>query len=160
MFINGGADHPLRRLLVVLATMNSTKMVREFDMVGNYDLKPGRSVYDYLLEALLHVPNVNDVLERELTSVGRDFYQMVVPWLVASETSGFDSSLIFFSDGSKGEAVPVLVYIVLMVLSPAFVLGNQLVKWSVCFGDVGDFEALILDRYLIVTDSMDSLKAL
>jgi hypothetical protein len=94
----------LRRLLVVLATMNSTKMVREFNMVGNYDLKPVRSVYDYLLEALLHVPNVNNVLERELTSVGRDFYQMVVPWLVASETSGFDSSSIFFSDGSKGEA--------------------------------------------------------
>jgi hypothetical protein len=46
----------------------------------------------------------NDVLERELTSIGRDFYQMVVPWLVASETSRFDSSSIFFSDGSKGEA--------------------------------------------------------
>jgi hypothetical protein len=54
-------------------------MVREFDMVGVYDLDSVRSVYDYPLEALLHVPNVNDMMERELTSVESDFYQMVVP---------------------------------------------------------------------------------
>jgi hypothetical protein len=35
-------------------------MGRKFDMVGDYDLEPVRSVYDYPLEALLHVPNVND----------------------------------------------------------------------------------------------------
>jgi hypothetical protein len=69
-------------------------MVREIDMVGDYD---------YPLEALLHVPNVNDAVERELTSVGRDFYQMVVPRWVA---------LIFFIDGSKG-----LVYIILVFSS-------------------------------------------
>jgi hypothetical protein len=57
-------------------------------MVEDYDLEPICSVYDYPFEALLHVPNVNDVVERELNSVGRDFYQMVVPRLVgASETS-------------------------------------------------------------------------
>jgi hypothetical protein len=64
-------------------------------------LEPVGSVYEYLLEAFLQVFNVNDVMERELTSVGRDFYQMVVPRLVASETSGFDFSSIFFTDGSK-----------------------------------------------------------
>jgi hypothetical protein len=32
-----------------------------------------RSVYDYQLEALLHVPNVNNVVEQELTSVKKDF---------------------------------------------------------------------------------------
>jgi hypothetical protein len=58
-------------------------------MVGDYDLEPVRSVYDNPLEALLHVPNVNEVLEQELTSVGRDLYQIVVPRLVASKTSGF-----------------------------------------------------------------------
>jgi hypothetical protein len=42
------------------------------------------------------------VVERELTSVGRDFYQMVVPRLVASETSEFDASSIFFTNSSKG----------------------------------------------------------
>jgi hypothetical protein len=65
--------HPLRRLLAVLSRLNSTKMVRDFDMVGDYDVEPVRSVNDYPLEALLHVPNANDVVERELTSVGRDF---------------------------------------------------------------------------------------
>jgi hypothetical protein len=68
-------------------------------------LEPFCSVCDYPFEALLHIPNVNDVVERELTSVGRDFYQMVVPQLVALETSGFDSSSIFFTDGSKGGAI-------------------------------------------------------
>jgi hypothetical protein len=101
-FSTGG--HPIRRLLPVLSKLNSTKMVREFDMVGDYDLEPVRSVNDYPLEAFLHVPNVNDVVVRELTSVGRDFYQMAVPRLVASETSEFDSSSIFFTDGSKGGA--------------------------------------------------------
>jgi hypothetical protein len=64
--------HPLRRLLAVLSRLNSTKMVREFDMVEDYDLEPVRSVYDYPLEALLHVPmpNFNEVVEQELTSVG------------------------------------------------------------------------------------------
>jgi hypothetical protein len=37
-----------------------------------------RGFINYLLEALLHVPNVNDVVEQELTSFGRDFNQMVV----------------------------------------------------------------------------------
>jgi hypothetical protein len=91
-FSNGG--HPLRRLLEVLSRLNSTKMVREFDMVGNYDFEPVCSVYDYPLEALLHVPSVNNVVEQKLTSVG--------PQLVASATSGFKSSLIFFTDGLKG----------------------------------------------------------
>jgi hypothetical protein len=55
---------------------------------------------------MLHAPNVNDVVEQELTSVGRDFYQMVVPRLFESVRSGFDSSSIFYTDdGSKGGAV-------------------------------------------------------
>jgi hypothetical protein len=54
-------------------------MVREFDMVGVYDLDSVRLVYDYPLEALLHVPNVNDMMDRELTSVTSNFYQMLVP---------------------------------------------------------------------------------
>jgi hypothetical protein len=57
-------------------------MVQEFDMVEDYDLKPVRSVYEYPLEALQHVPNVNEVVEQELVSVARDLYQMVVPRLV------------------------------------------------------------------------------
>jgi hypothetical protein len=88
----------------LLSRLNFTKMVRQFDIVGDYDLKPVRSVYDYPLDALLHVPNVNDVEEEELTSVGRDFQQMVMPRLMASVTSGFDFSSIFFTDGLKGGA--------------------------------------------------------
>jgi hypothetical protein len=45
--------HPLRRLLAVLSRLNSTKMVREFYMVGDYNLEPVRSFYDYLLEQKL-----------------------------------------------------------------------------------------------------------
>jgi hypothetical protein len=50
-------------LLAVLSRLNSTKMVREFDMVGHCDLEPVRSVYDYPLEALLDVQHVNDLVE-------------------------------------------------------------------------------------------------
>jgi hypothetical protein len=76
-------------------------MVRKFDMVGDPNLETVRSVYDYPLGALLHVPNVNYVVERELTSDGRDFYQMVVLWFMASKTSKFEALSIFFRDGSK-----------------------------------------------------------
>jgi hypothetical protein len=50
------------------------------------------------------VPNVNDVVEQEQSSVGRDSCQMAVSRLVSSATSIFDSSSIFFTDGSKGRA--------------------------------------------------------
>jgi hypothetical protein len=50
-FSTGG--HPLRDVLVLLSRLNSTNMVRD------YDLEPVRSIYGYPLEALLHVPNVN-----------------------------------------------------------------------------------------------------
>jgi hypothetical protein len=56
---------------------------------------------------------------------------MVVPWLVASATSGFDSSSTFFTDGSKDPPFRelILVYTILVVPSPAFVLGHQ-VEWA------------------------------
>jgi hypothetical protein len=47
------------------------------------------------------MPNVNNVVEQELISVEKDFYQIVVPRLVASATSRLDSSSIFFTNGSK-----------------------------------------------------------
>jgi hypothetical protein len=71
------------------------------------------------------VSNVNDVVERELTSVGRDFYLMVVPRLVASKKSGFDASSIYSLMVQSTGRVPVLVNIVLVVPSPAFVLESQ-----------------------------------
>jgi hypothetical protein len=100
-------------------------MVREFDMFGDCDSEPVLSVFDFPLEALLHVPNFNNVVEQELISVGRDSYQMAVPRLVASVTLGFDSSSIFFTDGSKGGWVQVLVYIILVIPIPVFILENQ-----------------------------------
>jgi hypothetical protein len=48
-----------RRLPAVLSGLSSTKMVREFDMIENYDLGPVLSVYDNPLEALLHVPKMS-----------------------------------------------------------------------------------------------------
>jgi hypothetical protein len=80
---------------------------------------------------------------------------------VASETSGFDASPIFFTDGSKsGAGTGFGVY------------HSDGPESSFCLRepsgarDVGDFVALIqiralcLGRYFVVTDSMSSLKAL
>jgi hypothetical protein len=84
--------------------LNSPKIVREFNVVEGYNLKPVRSVYEYLLGALLHMPEINDEVERELSSISKDCYQTVGHRLVASVSSRFESSAVFFTDGSKGEA--------------------------------------------------------
>jgi hypothetical protein len=98
------AGHPLRQELAALSRLNSPKIVRELSVVEGYNLEPVRSVYEYPLGALFHVPEVNDEVERELSSINKDCYQAVVPCLVASVLSRFESSAVFFTDGSKGEA--------------------------------------------------------
>jgi hypothetical protein len=103
--------HPLRRLLAVLSGLNSTKMIREFGMVDDYVWNQSAQFTITRLEAL-----------EELTSVEKNFYQMVVRPLVASTTS----PSIYFTDGSKGGAGTGFgVYTILVVPSPAFVFGNQ-----------------------------------
>jgi hypothetical protein len=96
--------HPLRQELAALSRLNFSKIVRKFNVVEGYYLEPVRSVYEYPLGALLHVPEVNNEVERKLSFISRDCYQTVVPRLVASVSSRFDSSAVFFTDGSKGEA--------------------------------------------------------
>jgi hypothetical protein len=61
----------------MLSELNSEKMVLEFGMVKNYDLVSVWSVYDYPLDALLCVPNANDMVEQEPIYVEKDFYQMM-----------------------------------------------------------------------------------
>jgi hypothetical protein len=97
------AGHTLRHELAALSGLNSPKIVREFNVVESYNLEPARSVYEYPLGALLHVPKVNDEVERELSYISRDCYQTVVPCLVASKSSRFESSVVLFTDGSNGE---------------------------------------------------------
>jgi hypothetical protein len=80
-----------------------SEIVKEFNLIGDYILKPVRPVYEYPLRAL-HVPEVNDEVERKLPSISKDCYQTVVPRLVESLSSRFESPAIFFTDGSKGEA--------------------------------------------------------
>jgi hypothetical protein len=90
-------------------------------MVGDYDLEPVRSVYDYPFEALLQVLNVNEVVEQELVSVGRDFYQIVVPRLMALGTSDLTLHRYFSLMVQRAGWLPVSVYIILVVPSSAFV---------------------------------------
>jgi hypothetical protein len=73
-------------------------------VVDGYYLEPVRSVYEYSLGALLHVPEVNDGVERKLSPISRVCHQTVVPRLVSSVSSKFESSVVFFTDGSKGKA--------------------------------------------------------
>jgi hypothetical protein len=49
--------------------LNSPKIVGEFNVVEGYNLEPVRSVYEYPLEALLIMPEINDEVERELSSI-------------------------------------------------------------------------------------------
>jgi glycine cleavage system H lipoate-binding protein len=43
-------------------------------VVKGYNLEPVRSVYEYPVGALLHVPEINDEVERELSSISKDCY--------------------------------------------------------------------------------------
>jgi hypothetical protein len=65
------AGHPLRQELAALSRLKSPKIVRDFIVVENYNLKPVRSVYEYPLRALLHVHEINDEVERELSSISK-----------------------------------------------------------------------------------------
>jgi hypothetical protein len=88
---------------------------------------------------------------------------MVVPRLRASTTLGFDFSSLFFSDGSKGGRVPVLVYFILVVSSPACgrePSGVFTSEMSATFVALIQIRSRPPGRYLIVTNSMSSLKAL
>jgi hypothetical protein len=87
----------------MLSGLNSAKIVREFGMV-DYDLESVRSVCDYSLETLIHVPNVNDVREQELNCAKKNFYQMVLSLLETLVASGFDPLSVFFTDGWKDVA--------------------------------------------------------
>jgi hypothetical protein len=49
------------------------------------------------LGVLLHVPEINDEVERELSSINKDCYQAVVPCLVASVSSRVEFSAVFFN---------------------------------------------------------------
>jgi hypothetical protein len=52
---------------------------------------------EYPLGALLHVPEINDEVERELSYIRKEnCYQAVVPRLVPSVSSRFESSAAFF----------------------------------------------------------------
>jgi hypothetical protein len=50
------------------------------------------------------VPEINDDAVERAFSISKDCYQAVVPRQVASVSSRFESSTVFFTDGSKGEA--------------------------------------------------------
>jgi hypothetical protein len=82
-FSTGGHGHLLRRLLTVLSRLNSTKMVREFDM--GLGLRYGSSP----LSLRLPTRGVTTRAQCQryggagkLTSVGSDFYQMVMPHFI------------------------------------------------------------------------------
>jgi hypothetical protein len=129
-------------------------------MVDGYNLEPVHSVYKYPLRALLHVPEV----ERELSSISRVCYQMVVLRLVASVSSKFESSVVLFTDGSKGEpGIGFRVYqlngdeISLRLRQPSGVFTSELSAIFMASVQIGDHHS---GEFIILSDSMSSLRAL
>jgi hypothetical protein len=103
----------------VLSGLNPTKMVRQFGMVDDYDLEPTRSIYDYPLETLSHVPNVNN----GCGGTGTEFcWKGLLP---NGGTSVGGIGDVFFTDGSIRGWVLVLMYTILVVPSPGVVVGSQ-----------------------------------
>jgi hypothetical protein len=108
------------------------------------------------------VPNVNDVVvvEWELTSVGTDFHQMVVPHRRRRDLTlhRYFSLMVQRAGGYR--------FWCISFWWSGVQLSSYGTKWSVFFGDVGNFcgfdsnKSSRPGRYLIVTDSMSCLKAL
>jgi hypothetical protein len=147
------SGHPLRQELAALSNLNSPKVVREFNVVEGYSLISVHSFYEYPLGALLHVPEVNDEVEWELSSISRDCYQ----------TSNFESSLLFFTDGSKGEAGTVFgVYqlnggeISFRLREPSGVFTSELSEIFMALVQIRDHPG----EFIILSDNMSSLRAL
>jgi hypothetical protein len=137
------AGHPFRQELAAVSVLNSPKIVREFNVVEGYNLEPVCSVNEYPLGVLLHMPEINDGVERELSSISKYCYQTVVPRLVASVSSRFESSAVFFTDRSKGSSAGT--------------------KWCLHIGFVGNLYGLGPNRRsppCMSSDSMSSLRAL
>jgi ribonuclease HI len=132
--------------------------------VEGYNLKPVRSVYECPLGALLHVPEVNDEVEREMFAISKDCYQTVVPRLVASVSSRFESSVVFLTDGSKGEAGTGFgVYqlnggeISFRLREPSRVFTSELSAIFMALVQIRDHHP---GEFIFLSDSMSSLRAL
>jgi hypothetical protein len=132
--------------------------------VEGYKLEPVHSVYEYPLGTLLHEPEINDEVERELFSISKDFYQAVVPRLVASVLSRFESSAVFFTDGSRGEAGTGFgVYqlnggeISYRLRKPIGVFTSELSAIFMALVQIGNHQP---GEFIILSDSMSSLRAL
>jgi hypothetical protein len=115
-----------------------------------------------------HVLNVNDVMEQKLTSVVNNFYQMVVPRLVASVGGIGDVGIwIFidtFTDGLKvGAGTGFGVYhsgsfkSSFSLREPSGVYTSEM---SAILLTLMQITARLPGRYLILTNSMSSLKDL
>jgi hypothetical protein len=76
------------------------------------------------------MPEIDDEVERELSSIGQDCYETVVPRLVASVLSRFESSAVLFADGSKSEA------------GTGFGVCQLSGEWCLHIGIVGNFNGL------------------
>jgi hypothetical protein len=106
---------------------------------------------------LSHIPNVNDVVDWESTSIEKDFEQMVPPWLVLSATLGFDSSSIFFTDGSIGEYHFVGLESSFCFQEPSVGFTSEM---SAIFVLLIQMMTRRPGRFLILTDNMSSLRPL
>jgi ribonuclease HI len=116
------------------------------------------------MSTLCRGPEVNDEVECELSSIRRDCYVTVVPRLVASVSSRFESSAVFFTDGSKGEAGTGFgVYqlnggeISFRLQEPSGVFTSELSAIFMALVQIRDHHP---GEFIIFSDSMSSVSAL
>jgi hypothetical protein len=125
-------------------------------VVEGYNLEPVHSVPLWGL--------YTTCLERELSSISKDLYQTVVPRLVASVSSMFESSAVFFTDGSKDEAGTRFgVYqlnggeISFRLQEPCGIFTSELSTIFMALVQIRDHHP---GEFIILSDSMSSLRAL
>jgi ribonuclease HI len=156
--------NPLKAKLCSLKSMQSPKIIREFDIVNSFNLQATASVYNPPLDALLFVPKEFETVKEQLANHRKEEYHQIASNIVSSATSQLDKNSIIFTDGSRSEGETGFgVY-----HFENFVFGLRLHEPSGVFTSelTAILHALIHikthppGQFLIMTDSMSSIAAL
>jgi hypothetical protein len=149
----------LRGRLQTLADLGSGKKVREFTLVWALGIEPRDSNVQYNFQALLSVPEVVE----DMRSALEDFPQ-VVSSSCSSISEKFSGSPLIFTDGSRSEeGTSFGIYVPghhsfgyrLQELSGMFTAEITALLTALRFVGSGQ-----LGEFLILTDSLSSIKAL
>jgi hypothetical protein len=83
----------------VLGALNKGRCIKGYSDVFSLDMVSSESFTRHELPALLGIPLVDELMEKELANVLEPMYSLVTPHELLTVTSGCGPSFIFYTDG-------------------------------------------------------------